>query len=56
MNTFNITAMLEILRVDHGNVIFLRSCPDQRIPEREAVLRDSIQGTDCRSAGQGCTL
>ena len=37
-DTLNVPAVLEVLGVNHRHVVLLCGRPDERVPEREAIL------------------
>ena len=51
-DALDVAAMLEILGVDERNAVFLGRRPDQRVPKRETVAWNCVQGPKRDRAGQ----
>src|SRR5258708_931898 len=53
-DTLNVSAILEVLSVNYRHVVLLCSRPDERVPEREAILGHRVQCSerDCGSERQ----
>jgi hypothetical protein len=51
-DALEVAAVLEILGVDQRNAVFFGRRPDERVPKRETVARNCIDGPKRHPAGQ----